>query len=354
MPVKIAIFEDNDRLRESLAYLLKMNNYEIVGDYSQCTEAANIARVYQPDVVLMDIDMPGQSGIKGVALIKEARPDTAVIMYTVFEDDEKLFQCLCAGANGYLLKKTPPARLFDAIQEVLEFTSTNSETIRKVREQTKLSVKQQDVFPISWSLNKSRFSEVLFRGFEAGQKTSGVSGLSHLYYDRTKPFETKVKFYNFYQPETSVKKPVAYILPQGWWRIVDLLKSNKVNLVPLAKDTLIEVEAYHIDDYKSTARPVEGHHVNTDVAVSSSIKKVRFRKGDYYIPMNQIANRFLIEVLEPHAPDSYFAWNYFDGILGQKEGYSDYAFEETAVELLKNNPGLKTKLENRRKSDTAF
>lgn len=133
MPVKIAIFEDNDRLRESLAYLLKMNNYEIVGDYSQCNEAANIARVYQPDVVLMDIDMPGESGIKGVALIKEARPDTAVIMYTVFEDDEKLFQCLCAGANGYLLKKTPPAKLFDAIQEVLEGGAPMSPSIaRKV------------------------------------------------------------------------------------------------------------------------------------------------------------------------------------------------------------------------------
>ena len=133
MPVKIAIFEDNDRLRESLAYLLKMNNYEIIGDYSQCNEAANIARVYQPDVVLMDIDMPGESGIKGVALIKEARPDTAVIMYTVFEDDDKLFQCLCAGANGYLLKKTPPARLFDAIQEVLEGGAPMSPSIaRKV------------------------------------------------------------------------------------------------------------------------------------------------------------------------------------------------------------------------------
>ena len=133
MPVKIAIFEDNDRLRESLAYLLKMNNYEIIGDYSQCNEAANIARVYQPDVVLMDIDMPGESGIKGVALIKEARPDTAVIMYTVFEDDEKLFQCLCAGANGYLLKKTPPAKLFDAIQEVLEGGAPMSPSIaRKV------------------------------------------------------------------------------------------------------------------------------------------------------------------------------------------------------------------------------
>lgn len=120
MLAKIVIFEDNDRLRESLAYLLKMNNYDVVGDFNQCTEAAVITRVYKPDVVLMDIDMPGETGIKGVSRVKEASPETSVIMYTVFEDDEKLFQCLCAGANGYLLKKTPPAKLFDAIQEVLE------------------------------------------------------------------------------------------------------------------------------------------------------------------------------------------------------------------------------------------
>ncbi|WP_315817446.1 response regulator transcription factor [Paraflavitalea speifideaquila] len=107
MLARIAIFEDNDRLRESLAYLLKMNDYDVVGDYNQCNDAANIARVYKPDVVLMDIDMPGESGIRGVQLIKEAHPKTSVIMYTVFEDDDKLFQCLCAGANGYLLKKRP-------------------------------------------------------------------------------------------------------------------------------------------------------------------------------------------------------------------------------------------------------
>jgi DNA-binding NarL/FixJ family response regulator len=120
MLAKIVIFEDNDRLRESLAFLLKMNNYDVVGDFNQCTEAAVITRVYKPDVVLMDIDMPGETGITGVSKVKEANPDTSVIMYTVFEDDDKLFKCLCAGANGYLLKKTPPARLFDAIQEVLE------------------------------------------------------------------------------------------------------------------------------------------------------------------------------------------------------------------------------------------
>jgi len=120
MAVKIVIFEDNDKLRESLSVLFQgMEDYEVVGDYNNCKDAATIARVYQPDVVLMDIDLPGESGINGVSMIKEARPHTAIIMYTVFEDDEKLFQCLCAGANGYLLKKTPPTKLIDSIQEVL-------------------------------------------------------------------------------------------------------------------------------------------------------------------------------------------------------------------------------------------
>jgi DNA-binding NarL/FixJ family response regulator len=133
MLAKIVLFEDNDRLRESLVCLLKMNEYQVVGDYNQCHDAGTIARVYEPDVVLMDIDMPGESGIRGVQLIKEARPKTAVVMYTVFEDDDKLFQCLCAGANGYLLKKTPPAKLFDAIHEVLEGGAPMSPTIaRKV------------------------------------------------------------------------------------------------------------------------------------------------------------------------------------------------------------------------------
>lgn len=134
MPVRIAIFEDNDKLRESLVALFNgMSEYELAGDYNNCNEAGTIARVYHPDVVLMDIDLPGDSGIKGVRYIKEARPETAIIMYTVFEDDEKLFQCLCAGANGYLLKKTAPAKLIEAIHEVIEGGAPMSPSIaRKV------------------------------------------------------------------------------------------------------------------------------------------------------------------------------------------------------------------------------
>jgi DNA-binding NarL/FixJ family response regulator len=134
MSIKIVIFEDNDRLRESLVALFKgMDEYEVTGDYNNCNEAATIARVYKPDVVLMDIDLPGESGIKGVFKIKENYPQAAIIMYTVFEDDEKLFQCLCAGANGYLLKKTAPSKLIDAIKEVIEGGAPMSPSIaRKV------------------------------------------------------------------------------------------------------------------------------------------------------------------------------------------------------------------------------
>jgi|SRR5215203_6307994 len=136
MAIKIAIFEDNDRLRESLVALFQgMEEYEVVGDYNNCNGAATVARVYQPDVVLMDIDLPGESGISGVSMIKEARPHTAIIMYTVFENEEKLFQCLCAGANGYLLKKTPTTKLIDSIHEVIAGGAPMSPVIaRKVLE----------------------------------------------------------------------------------------------------------------------------------------------------------------------------------------------------------------------------
>ena len=121
MEIRIVIFEDNHFLRESLASLLnKHEDFQVAGQYEDCMTAAEVIRRDNPDVVLMDIDMPGMSGITGVAKVKEAKPETAVIIYTVFEDDEKLFQCLCAGANGYLLKRTQPKKLFDAIHEVLE------------------------------------------------------------------------------------------------------------------------------------------------------------------------------------------------------------------------------------------
>lgn len=243
---------------------------------------------------------------------------------------------------------------YELMISFIDFTSTNSNAIRKARDEQKAAALTAQEFPISWSLDRSKNDERLFKGYEAGRKPSEISGQTRLYYDRSKPFEKTVKFFNVYNAKDLIKKPAAYIVPQGWWKVIELLKVNKVQMRQLSADSTIQVEVYKIDDYKTAPRSFEMHHVNSDVKTSTALQEMKFRKGDYYIPMNQAANRFLIEVLEPAAPDSYFAWNYFDGILGQKEGYSSYAFEETAFEYLKTNPELRKKLEDRRATDTAF
>jgi len=240
------------------------------------------------------------------------------------------------------------------MQCFVEFTSSHGDEIKNVRNQTKQSAKSAIEFPIAWQLDRSQWKEITFKGYQAGHKPSEVSGLPRLYYDRTKPFEKQVKIFNHFAVKTVVKRPVAYIIPQGWWKVIDLLKLNQVDMRPLKNDTSIEVEEYHIDDYKTAQRQYEMHHLNSDVKVSSIKQTLHFRKGDWYIPMNQAANRFLIETLEPQGEDSYFAWNFFDSILGQKEGYSGYSFEDIAADYLKNHPELKTKLDERRASDTAF
>jgi hypothetical protein len=236
----------------------------------------------------------------------------------------------------------------------IAYAKTNSAKIKAIRKQSKDAVKNATEFPTSWSLDRSQFKEVIYKGFEAVRKPSEVSGLPRLYYDRNKPYEKKVKIFNYYPVKTSIQKPKAYIIPQGWWKVIELLKLNKVQMIQFKKDTTIEVEAYRIADYKTAPRQYEMHHNNTEIKTTSSIKSVRFKKGDYYIAMNQAANRFLMETLEPSAEDSYFAWNYFDATLSQKEGFSAYAFEDIASEYLKNNPDLKTKLNQRVATDTAF
>jgi hypothetical protein len=240
------------------------------------------------------------------------------------------------------------------MQCFIDFTSAHSDAIKQARQAQKDELTKSTEFPIAWSLDKSKFTEVTFKGFQAGKKPSEISGLPRLYYDRSKPFEQQVKVYNYYATKTAVKKPVAYVIPQGWWKVIDLLRLNKVQMRQLTHDTTISVEVYHIDDYKTSPRQYEMHHLNNDAKISSSIQERKFRKGDYYIPLNQVANRFLIETLEPQAEDSYFAWNFFDAILGQKEGVSEYVFEETALDYLKSHPEVKTKLEERKASDSAF
>lgn len=243
---------------------------------------------------------------------------------------------------------------YTLMQSFIEFTSANSKEIKVLREQSKQLAKSAVDFPIKWSVDKSKFKEVNFFGYESGLKNSEVSGMPRLFYDKTKPYQKTVKKYNYFTPKEFVKKPSAYIIPQGWWKVIELLQLNKIEMISLKKDTIIEVEVYKIEDYKTSSKQYEMHHLNSEVKYTTSIKKVNFRKGDWYIPLNQVANRFLIETLELSGEDSYFSWNFFDAILGQKEGYSDYVFEDIAANYLKNNSALQEKLNQKKLTDTTF
>ncbi|MBC7937300.1 MAG: response regulator transcription factor [Rhizobacter sp.] len=120
MPIKLVVYEDNARLRESLLLLLGNDDaYNITGAFANCNNVVDDMTAASPDLVIMDIDMPGINGIEGVKLIKQRYPDIKIVMHTVFEDDTRIFDSICAGADGYLLKNTSPSKLLDSLQEVM-------------------------------------------------------------------------------------------------------------------------------------------------------------------------------------------------------------------------------------------
>jgi hypothetical protein len=240
------------------------------------------------------------------------------------------------------------------MQCFMQFTADHSEEIRQLRAQTKSVCMTQEQFPLAWRFDMNKYSLITFRGFTSGYKPSAISGLPRLFYDRTKPFVRQVKFYNTAVAENFVEKPKAYIIPQGWWTVINLLKNNQVKMQPLPRDTAMLVEVYHIADFKTYSKPFEKHYLHYATRVTASKDTIRFRKGDMYIPMNQAANRFLTETLEPAGDDSYFAWNFFDAILGQKEGYSDYVFEDTGAEYLAQHPELRDILSQKKAADSSF
>ena len=243
---------------------------------------------------------------------------------------------------------------YDLMRTFMENASLHAaELIAKRADARKQAINNRS-WPLNWKVDSSKYSFVRFMGYEQAFKTSEATGLQRMYYDHTKPFSKDVKFFDKFNPEEIIASPAAYLIPQGWWAVVERLKANQVTVKELEQDTTLTVEAYHIDDYKSLSRPYEKHHKNSAVKVSVSNQRIRFLKGDFLVPMNQLANRYIVEMLEPTGDDSFFAWNFFDAILQQKEGYSDYRWEDLAAEVLKNNPELKKKLAEKKAADTKF
>jgi DNA-binding NarL/FixJ family response regulator len=130
MNINVIIFEDNHNLRIGLSQLINSSmGFECTGAYENCSNLLKNIREHKPDIVLMDIGMPGINGIDAVKLIREKHPDLKILMQTVFEEDEKIFASILAGANGYILKNAGALRVLDALKEIYEGGSPMSPSI---------------------------------------------------------------------------------------------------------------------------------------------------------------------------------------------------------------------------------
>jgi DNA-binding NarL/FixJ family response regulator len=116
--IKVLLYEDNPQLREGLGMLINgSEGFKVVGAYRNCNNVLEEVEALRPDVILMDIDMPGINGIEGLKLIRQHNTDVKILMLTVFDDNKNVFEAIKSGANGYILKKTQPARLLEYIDE---------------------------------------------------------------------------------------------------------------------------------------------------------------------------------------------------------------------------------------------
>ncbi len=267
-----------------------------------------------------------------------------------------LFNCFGFTVETHMWKDFP-ARVrgtyaFD--EEAIRLCDRDAKTILANKQRADAAVRAQKTFALTYKLDRGQTDSITFMGYEAAYKPSDVSGLKRLYYDRSKPFTKRIPYQNTFVADLTAEKPLAYVIPQGWAEIIERLKYNGVRVETLAKDSLMAVDAYYIDAYKSPQRPFEGRFLHTGVSVRAERQQIQFYKGDCVIFVNQVTNRFIVETLEPQGIDSFFAWNFFDSMLDQKEYFSDYIFEDTAADLLKKDPALRQKLADKRASDKAF
>jgi len=243
---------------------------------------------------------------------------------------------------------------YELMLSMIKITDAETPIIKELRSKATKKYKTDRSYDLKFEVNKDKPSKREFKGYEGEQITSEVTGKQRLKYNRSQAFSKEIDYYDNFSVTEKIEIPRAYIIPQGWWQVIDRLKMNNIKMETLEKDTLIDVEVYKIEGFETSETAYEGHYLHKDTKVSKTTEEISFRKGDYVITTFQDGTRYLLETLEPSAVDSFFNWNFFDTVLQQKEGFSPYVFEDIAKQLLDSDPELKEEFENKKSSDADF
>ncbi|MFW6259898.1 MAG: M14 family zinc carboxypeptidase, partial [Tangfeifania sp.] len=241
------------------------------------------------------------------------------------------------------------------IWELAEFTAENSKEIMASREQGIKESLASEKYPLSFELDSTQFSEMEFKGYEVDEnQVSPVTGLKRFGYDKSKPFTAQIKIYDEYKSAENATIPDYYILPQAWKEVANRLELNNVEFFRLKTDTILEVQVDYIVNYSSPEQPSNGHYFHYEVETRSEVQQIQYFAGDYLIPVRQDKIKYIVEMLEPKASDSFFRWNFFDSILDNREYFSSFGFEENALKYLEEHPEFKKEFQEKQRNDTEF
>ena len=235
-----------------------------------------------------------------------------------------------------------------------EFTAAHGDEMLLLKKNAEKETAKQKKYVLTWKTDTSRYEMIPFKGYERREYTGVVTGMPYRWYDRNKPYTKEIRYYDHFAPVMTAKAPDYYIIPQAWQKAIERLHINGIRMLRLLRDTTVTLQVPYITSMDPGSRPYNGHYQHRNVKYRLEERSVRLYRGDYIIPVDQAGNKYIVQTLEPDAPDSYFSWNFFDPILDRREYFSPSTFEERAADVLDQDPELRKAFEEKKKQDSTF
>ncbi len=237
------------------------------------------------------------------------------------------------------------ASMRSLVEVVLAFTIRHAPHIQELRRAARVGARTQRRWPLLWKTDTSRPAAFRFKGYAAVHRLSVLGAYSRLAYDRSQPWERDIAWYNRCVPALEVDTPNYYLIPQAWREVIDRLQCNGVVVQRLVSEQTLQARVCRIANVVSRTQAYEGRLFHDEVEVSQHTESIQAHAGDAVVDLDQPNVRYAVETLEPQAHDSFFRWGFFNSILEKKEAYSDYVFEDTALEMLQAEPELRARFE---------
>ncbi len=238
------------------------------------------------------------------------------------------------------------------IESTIDWMSKHFEEIEEARDKTLKWEQNLENYLFNYSLTDKK-DKIRFKGYEFSEPISEITGLKRLKYHQDRPYEKDLDYYKTYAASDTVRIPTAYIIGGQCSEVINRLKANNVEMTVIDDSENWLANQIRVNSFDSGNRPYEGHFLHSKIT-ADRMRNTKIKRGDVYVPTDQKNRRFIISVLEPEAPDSYFAWNFFDSYVQQKEYFSPYVFEDKAKDILSHDPDLRKRFEALKEDDKEF